>query len=90
MAADDIWTLIAKKLSGEASTRELKALKSLVADNASLKQTIITLELAWQATDKQTTTSDLGKKWESFRLKLTPDPRHQANLSTNRKIKIKK
>ena len=90
MAANDIWTLTGKKLSGEATAQELQELENLVANNESAKQTIVAMEQMWQTLDNKTTKTtikEIDKRWEAFRLKLIPDPEASNAIS---KIKIKK
>lgn len=90
MAANDIWTLAGKKLSGEATLQELEALKALAASNESTKQTLAVIEQMWQTLDNKTTkinTKEIDKRWEAFRLKLIPIPEAPNAIS---KIKINK
>jgi hypothetical protein len=90
MAANDIWTLTGKKLSGEATLHELEELQNLAASNESAKQTIAALEQMWHMLDKQTTkpnTKDIDKRWEAFRLKLISAPEAPGAIS---KTKIRK
>jgi hypothetical protein len=90
MAANDIWTLIAKKLSGEATLPELEELQNLAANNESTKQTIDALEQMWQMLNNQTTKptpEDIDKSWEAFRQKLIPNPETPNAVS---KTKTKK
>jgi transmembrane sensor len=87
MAANDIWVLTGKKLSGEATLQELEVLKALAASNESTKQTLAAIEQMWQTLDNKTNTKEIDKRWEAFRLKLIPNPEAPNAIS---KIKIKK
>ena len=84
MAANDIWTLTGKKLSGEATLQELEELRNLVANNEGTKQIIVALQQVWQTPDNapdQKTTKGMDKRWEVFRLKLTPTPETPGSIS---------
>jgi hypothetical protein len=74
MAADDIWALTGKKLSGEASPQELRALKNLVDGNESNTRALLYLEQMWLVSGTQTPPKldDINKKWDNFKRKLKP------------------
>lgn len=91
MVTDDIWVLIGKKLSGEATAQELQALERFFSDTANT-HIIAHLEQMWQMPDAETTqnpTEEIDKRWNIFRRKLLPDSQAPIRLNSGRKIKTK-
>ena len=75
MVTDDIWVLIGKKVSAEATPQELLELESFIAENEAYGPAIANLEQLWRVTNAALKpATDIEKKWEQFRLKISPAP----------------
>lgn len=73
MAADDIWVLIGKKLSNEATAEDLQALERFIAEDEQNRHTLAKLEQIWRISDIQATPKpheDTDKRWAKFRRRL--------------------
>lgn len=65
-----IWTLIGKKLSGEATPEELRELDELLQQNGAERYPVSLLEEIWQSQNPAKLNEELENKWAAFEDKL--------------------
>jgi len=65
-----IWTLIGKKLNGEASPEELRELEELLQQNGAERYPVQLLEEVWDSRHPAKLNEDLESKWTAFEGKL--------------------
>jgi len=65
-----IWTLIGKKLSGEASPEELRELEELLQQNGAERYPVQLLEDLWKSQQLAKLNDELENKWSAFEAKL--------------------
>jgi ferric-dicitrate binding protein FerR (iron transport regulator) len=65
-----IWTLIGKKLSGEATPEELRELEELLQQNGAERYPVRLLEELWKSQHLAKLNKELENKWAAFETKL--------------------